>query len=89
MARDALIPDQFFSDREYDRFNHLDVCDLEDTDLVDEFHALQPLLWGLDSGHWLRERVEALEAEISKRQGDTDRESRGQPKPKLAEGVEL
>jgi hypothetical protein len=86
--RGALVPDPLQSDRQYIRFYHLDIPSLEDTELTDELYALQPLLWELDSEHWLRERVENLEAELAKRRY-TGHEFRGQPKPKLAEGVKL
>ena len=89
MARDALIPDPLSSDQQYTRFYHLDLAELEDTELTDELHALRPLLWGLTAEHWLRERVKAIESEISKRRGDTGHNFRGQPKPKPAEGVKL
>jgi hypothetical protein len=89
MARDVLIPDPFASDKQYSRYQHLDLPELEDTELTDELYALRPLLWGLPGDHWLRERVKILEAEISKRWGSTSHEFRGQPKPKLAEGVKL
>ena len=86
---DALVPDPLSSDRQYARFNHLDLSGLEDIELTDELHYLRSLLWGLDSSHWLRERVKALEAETSKRRYNTGYEFRGQPKPKPAEGVKL
>jgi len=89
VARDVLIPDPLSSDREYNRFHSLDIADLEDMELTDELHYLRPLLWGLDSEHWLRERVKALEAETSKRRYNAGYEFRGQPKPKPAEGVTL
>lgn len=88
MARDVLIPDPLSSNREYARFYHLDIERLEDTELTDELHALRPLLWGLSPEHWLRERVKMLEAELAKRRY-VGHEFRGQPKPKLAEGVKL
>ena len=89
MARDILIPDPLFSDQQSKQFYHLDLSELEDTELKDELHYLRPLLWGLDSEHWLRERVKVLEAETSKRRDNTGHEFRGQPKPKPAEGVKL
>ena len=89
VARDVLIPDPLSSDRQYERFYHLDLPELEDTELKDELHYLRPLVWGLPVEHWLRERVKALEAETSKRRYNTGYEFRGQPKPKPAEGVKL
>ena len=86
---DALVPDPLSSDRQYARFNHLDLSGLEDIELSDELYALRPLLWGLPGDHWLRSRVKALGAEISKRRGDTGREFRGHRKSKPAEGVKL
>jgi len=84
-----LIPDPLASDQQYERFYHLDLPELEDTELTDELYALRPLLWGLDSDYWLRSRVKMLEAEMMKRKRNIRRESRAQPKPKLAEGVTL
>ena len=89
MARDVIIPDPLSSDRQYERFCHFDIPNLEDTELVDELYALRPLLWRLPAEHWLRERVKALEAELIKHRGSTGNEFRGQPKPKPAEGVKL
>lgn len=89
MARDALIPDPFASDKQYLRYHHLDLIELEDTELKNELYALRPLLWGLPGDHWLRERVKMLEAEVSKRRGNTSHEFSERPKPKLAEGVKL
>ena len=86
---DALVPDPLSSDRQYARFNHLDLPGLEDIELSDELYALRPLLWGLSGDHWLRERVQMLEDELVKRRGNTGHEFRGWPKPKLAEGVKL
>jgi hypothetical protein len=88
MARDVLIPDPLSSDQQYLRFYHLDLATLSDTELTDELYALRPLLWGLDSNHWLRERVKVLEAELAKRRY-AGHEFRGRPKPKPAEGVKL
>lgn len=67
VARDGLIPDPLKSRQQYDRYYHHDIPGLNDTTLTDEIHALRPLLWGLDSVHWLRERVKALEAELTVR----------------------
>lgn len=89
VARDVLIPDPLNSDRQYARFYHLDLSDLEDIELTDELNYLRPLLWGLPADHWLRERVRELEKELSKRRGDTSFRSSGQRKPKPAEGVKL
>ncbi|MFC2017705.1 hypothetical protein ACFLTQ_00165 [Chloroflexota bacterium] len=86
---DALVPDLNFSESQYRRFCHLDICQMEDTELGDEFYALRPLLWGLPSDHWLRERVAELKAEIMKRRGSTGYKFKAWPKPRLAEGIEL
>ena len=85
--RDALVPDPLVSDRQYCRFYHLDVSALDDEELADELHFLRPLLWGLDSQHWLRERVQMIENELLRR-SDTRHEFR-QLKPKPAKGVVL
>jgi hypothetical protein len=63
----SLIPNPLAGDQQYLRFYHKDLAGLDDTKLTDELWALRPLLWGLDSGDWLRERVKALEAEIRRR----------------------
>ena len=89
MARDILIPDPLSSDQQYTRFYHLDLPELEDTELTDELYALRPLLWGLPAEHWLRERVKMLEHELAKRRGDTTYKVSRQPKPKQAEEVTL
>lgn len=64
----ALIPDSLNSDAEYTRFYHLDIPELDDTELRDELYALRPLLWGLAEGDWVRQRVRGLESELAKRQ---------------------
>ena len=87
-SSDALVPDPLMSDRQYNRFYHLDLPELEDDELLDELWALRPHLWGLDAEHWLRERVMMLEQELSKRQRDT-RYKFSKPKSKSAEGVRL
>ena len=68
MKRDGLIPDPLSSDRQYLRFHHLDLSNLNDMELVDEFNRLRTLLWGAPPNHWLRERVARLESELRKRQ---------------------
>ena len=87
--RDTLVPDPLVSDRQYDRFYHLDLSELRDVELEDELNYLRPLLWRLDSEHWLRERVRMLEMEMTKRRGNTGHGFRRRQKPKLAEGVKL
>ncbi len=82
---DNLTPDPCSSDRQYHRFCHLDLPDLEDFELTDEIYYLRSVLWGSPIDHWCRQRVMALETEISKRRGYTRIISR----PKLAEGVQL
>ena len=89
MTKDVLIPDPLSSNRQYDRFHHLDIADSEDSELLDELYALRPLLWGLPPEHWLRARVRMLEAELSRRQGDISREFSKREKSKPAEGVKL
>jgi hypothetical protein len=88
VARYALVPDPLMSDSQYDRFYHLDLCELGDTELKDELNYLRPLLWGLDLRHWMRERVIMLEQELSKRQRDT-RYKFSKPNSKMSEGVTL
>ncbi len=85
----GLVPDPLNSGRQYSRFYHLDLPDLDDTEITDELNYLRPLLWGLDSEHWLRERVKMIEGELRKRRGDTAYKASGQRKPKPAEGVKL
>jgi hypothetical protein len=66
-----LIPDPLNSDVEYDRFNHFDIPELDDTQVMDELNYIKALLWGLPVDHWLRERVKALESELSRRRFTT------------------
>jgi hypothetical protein len=77
----TLIPDPLNSDVEYTRFNHLDIPDLEDTELMDELNCLRVHLWRLSSDHWLRERVKVLEGELKKRKWNT------RSKSKMARGM--
>ena len=86
---DILIPDPTSSDQQYKRFYHLDLPELEDVELTDEFHYLRAHLWELPADKWLRERVKALETELYKRRGDTRFEFSRKPRPKLAEGGTL
>jgi len=65
----TLTPNPINSDVEYARFHHLDLENLEDTELRDELYALRPLLWGLSPDNWLRDRVKTLERELAKRRG--------------------
>lgn len=65
-----LIPDPFETEEEYRRFYHEDIASLDDSDIIDELHALRPLLWWkLPGDDWLRERVRMLEAALAKRRG--------------------
>lgn len=89
ISSNVLIPDPLDTDRQYARFYHLDLSELEDSELTDELHYLRPLLWGLDPQHWLRERVQMLEKELAKRRGAARYEPSRQRKPKPAEGVRL
>lgn len=65
----ALVPDCLDTDRQYERFHHYDLPYSDTQELVSERDALRPLLWWqLDP--WLRERVEAIEAELARRRGE-------------------
>ena len=81
MTMKTLIPNPLDSLEQYLRYSHLDLTQLEDDELADEFYALRPLLWRLPSDHWLRERVKMLEHELTKRKWDT------KAKPKLTRRV--
>jgi hypothetical protein len=82
-----VIPDPLISLEQLNRYCHSDITELEDTELTDEMNALRPLLWGLDSDSWLRDRVKRLETELAKRRsGDT---VVFQFPSKQAEGVEI
>jgi len=81
MCNAALIPDLLNSDVKYSRFHHLDIPDLEDTELVDEFNCLRVFLWKLPPDNWLRKRVKVLEGEITKRKWNT------KSKSKIAKGM--
>jgi len=63
-----LVPDPFETESEYRRFYHEDIADLKDADIIDELHALRPLLWWrLPGDEWLRERARVLEIELKRR----------------------
>jgi hypothetical protein len=63
-----LIPDPVETEEQYRRFYHQDIASLDDTDIIDEVHALHPLLWWkLPGNDWLRQRTEVLQAEARKR----------------------
>jgi len=64
---EVLIPEPTAGDNEYARYHHLDIQGLNDIEVIDEFYALRPCLWGLSSDHWLRQRVKALGIELAKR----------------------
>lgn len=65
-----LVPEPFESQEENDRYFHRDISNLGNADVIDELHALRPLLWWkLPSDDWLRERVRMLEIELAKRRG--------------------
>ena len=87
VARDVLIPDPLSSDRQFARFYHLDLSELQDRETTDELHYLWLQLWGLDSDHWARARVQILEEELARRRGVARYEPSRKPKP--AEGVKL
>ncbi len=88
----TLVPDPLCSDRQYERFYHLDIVDLGESELREELWALQSMVWWLSPGQekdWLRERVRMLERELAKRRGNINYKLTEQPKPQLAEGVQL
>lgn len=97
------IPNPFDSDKEYQRYHHYDLADMEMGDLQCELFAVRYHLWLLKSERsahilgfheqkrrvaWHRERISRIEAELSKCKYAT-RQPRGQFKPRLAEGVKL
>lgn len=103
MARGISIPNPLDSDKEYSRYYHYDLAGIETEDLLCELYSTRCQLWLLKSNcfarmlglfeqdrriKWLRERIFRIDAELSKRRYAT-RETRSQPKPKLAEGVRL
>jgi len=65
----SLRPNPFYSDRDWFRYNFLDIEGMEDRDLYDEYFALRSLLWGLPEDDWCRERVRMLGQELAKRRG--------------------
>jgi len=102
MASNSLIPDQFDTDKEFERYCYSDIGDMLTTDLLDELHGIRCQMWGLKSERtarrigvfeqarrikWLRGRVLKIEAELRKRRYGTWDARR--PEPKLAEGVTL
>ncbi len=85
-------PNPFASLEQSDRFYHLDIPDLPDSELRDELYHLYPLLWKLPMDNWFRERVAMLEQELRERKREAKYEEfRGQTKIKAkpAEGVKL
>jgi hypothetical protein len=86
---DSLIPDPLISDRQCARFYHQDIPGMETGELLDELSALRPMLWGLPSDHWLRERVRMLKIELAKRRSSTSQEFKGQSKHSLTGGVKI
>jgi hypothetical protein len=69
--KSKITPDPFKSDMQYSQFYHLDLPDLDDTELMDELNYRRGHLWGLMPDDWQRQRVKALETELRKRQGKT------------------
>ena len=68
VTRPVIVPDPVESDRQYDRYYHLDLPGAELSDLENELAALKPLLWWkIDDTGWLRERTKRLEAELATR----------------------
>jgi len=63
-----LIPDPLSSLEQYYRFHHLDIPQLEDNELADEFNYLRTRLWQLPAHHWVRQRVAMIESELKRRQ---------------------
>ena len=65
-----LVPDPLNSDKQFYKYHHYDIEGLSNTELIDELHALRPLLWWrLPDNCWLRERVKMLEGEFARRKG--------------------
>ena len=63
----SLTPDPLVSSRQYRRFYCIDLGELEDTELEDEFYYLRSHLLGLPPVCWPRERCILLEQEINRR----------------------
>jgi len=98
-----LIPNPFDSDKEYQRYHHYDLADMETEDLLCELGSTRYRLWLLKYGRfarvfssfeqrqrlkWYRERISRIKVELGKRRY-VPRETRSQPKPKLSQGVKL
>jgi hypothetical protein len=96
-----LIPNPFDSDKEFNRFYHYDLPDMEVEDLLCELCATRYRLWLLSRSsrllslyeqrqriRWYQERIHRIEAELRNRRY-VAWHGRSQPKPKLAEGVRL
>lgn len=64
-----LCPNPLYSDTQYLRYHHMDIENMDDQGLADEFYTLRSLLWGLPPSDWLRERVKMLGRELAKRRG--------------------
>ena len=65
----SLWPNPLYSDKQYLRYHNLDIANMDDQELADEYYTLRPLLWGLPRADWLRERVKLLGHELAKRRG--------------------
>jgi len=77
-----LIPEPLNSLEQYYHFHHLDIPELEDDELIDEFNYLRTRLWRLPAQHWVRQRVAMLESELKRRQiTNYEPKSRGKLKP--------
>ena len=74
---DKRVPDPLASSKEYARFYHLGLCELENSEIVEELDYLKPLLYGEPEDSWLRQRVARLEAEIQRRQEPKARHAGG------------
>lgn len=100
MIATSMVPDPFDTDKQFERSHHLDIPGAQASDLLEEPYGIRSQMWFLKSEHtrqrlgwfeqgrritWLRERVAAIEGELSRRRGDG---ARGKVKPR-PQGVKL
>jgi hypothetical protein len=84
-----LVPDPIVSDKQFNRYYHHDLPEFKDEEIWDELNYLRARLWGLDSQHWLRKRVKALETQMRVRQVYTPYKAPNERKSDVVKGVIL
>ena len=66
------IPDPMYSYQQFIRFHHLDITDLSEDELQNEFFSLRSQLYRLPPDKvWIKKRVRELGKEIARRHYNT------------------